>query len=627
MNRNFSLRGVSPKAFLILAIMSLFAVSCSSGDEAAGPRTRNAGSEATIAACQESWGSVITVDEENQLLADLAVAVASLEVAKSTFLSDAENAQQKLDSLDLVAFNANLRIGKDADAAETIQAEVETITELPSSWESVVAAFQTVIEIEQKLLLANVINPSGAGDIVTPITDNDEMNTTSYSSADSPESAIENYEDANNTADELRNRAEELEAQLATNQNLQNEEDNLYSQFDAEAEEFLISRGIDPNEENDPWEEIWRIQETIIGKAFGGNRDDHVDLYIEAGGPATDVAGDNIQRIQRFEDASWGSVGLSFILESGKDLLTAQDIIDVTEANNLFQRQIQTGDYTGEENWRWDNVLENELDEVLEELAQAEETAGDVQDDGRAGFGNDTGFVVQTGLDPCVQLKEDILAEGVVKLLSALQSVLAQSPSTMVNVNSDSPVDKAAVLESAAAADDSDSDGGVGVVVSAYQVSADNDEQVQIPTVVMLADNATVELEEIVSEIVITPAAAQQMMVNAGVSQGSVVVKADGEWQIVDLESIVIPVNSDSNAVEFRVVPAEPSEPVVVQTVALKRTPVQQLQTIEQFAAAITPLSSDDSSSLTWVLYVVIVVLAVGVAVIFVQRRKSMATN
>ena len=252
MNRNFSLRGVSPKAFLILAIMSLFAVSCSSGDEAAGPRTRNAGSEATIAACQESWGSVITVDEENQLLADLAVAVASLEVAKSTFLSDAENAQQKLDSLDLVAFNANLRIGKDADAAETIQAEVETITELPSSWESVVAAFQTVIEIQQKLLLANVINPSGAGDIVTPITDNDEMNTTSYSSADSPESAIENYEDANNTADELRNRAEELEAQLATNQNLQNEENNLYSQFDAEAEEFLISRGIDPNEENDP---------------------------------------------------------------------------------------------------------------------------------------------------------------------------------------------------------------------------------------------------------------------------------------------------------------------------------------------------------------------------------------
>ena len=81
--------------------MSLFAVSCSSGDEAAGPRTRNAGSEATIAACQESWGSVITVDEENQLLADLAVAVASLEVAKSTFLSDAENAQQKLDSTEL----------------------------------------------------------------------------------------------------------------------------------------------------------------------------------------------------------------------------------------------------------------------------------------------------------------------------------------------------------------------------------------------------------------------------------------------------------------------------------------------------------------------------------------------
>ena len=650
MTKNFSFRGATPKAFLMLAIMSLFAVSCSSGENSAGPRTRNAGSEATIAACQESWGTVITVDEENQLLADLAAAAASLEVAKSTFLEDTEIAKQKLQSLDMVAFNANLRKATNPQEAIAIQAEGEKIAELPDSWDSVVAAFKKVIEIEQILLLANVINPSGADDIITTIIENSgaDNDSYSYSSADSAESAIDNYDNATNEVESLEERAQRLEGELALLANEAAQKELAHDSARDKVAEWLAEQGIEIedvggqelSEEyvNDAGEtetftwvsegtqvgQMWGLQDELIAKAFGVNLEDGTDAYEAAGGPGekTDAYGTYYDH----SEGAWGSAGLQFILDNAGDNLTEQERSNLIDLNNL--NDALSNSYTSSEDFEANENAQTELDDVLEQMNEAEEAAVAVQNDGREGFGTDTGFVVQMGLDPCVQLKEDILSEGVVKLLSALQSVLAEAPSAMPVSDINKSVDETEVIASAAAAEDSDDgDDGVSVVVSAYQVSVEDDEQVQIPTVVMLADNATVEIEEIVSEIVITPAAAEQMIINAGVSQGSVVVKTDGEWQIIDLESLVIPVGSDINAVEIRVVSSDPSEPVVAQTVALKRKPVQQLQTIEQFAAAITPVSSDDSSSLIWVLYVVIVVLAVGVAAIFVQRRKSMATN
>jgi hypothetical protein len=637
--------------------MSLFAVSCGSGDESAGPRTRNAGSEATIEACQESWGTVITSDEENQLLADLAAAAASLEVAKSTFLEDTEIAKQKLQSLDMVAFNANLRKATNPQEAIAIQAEGEKIAELPDSWDSVVAAFKKVIEIEQILLLANVINPSGADDIITTIIENSgaDNDSYSYSSADSAESAIDNYDNATNEVESLEERAQRLEGELAL---LANEAAQMEADHDAARDrvaEWLAEQGIELDEVegqemSDEWvnpetgetetytwvasgsqvSQLYNLQDELIAKAFGGQLGDGLtptQLYEAAGGPGaqTDANGDTYYD---HNEGAWGSTGLQFILDNAGDNLTEQERSDLIDVNNLNDAITNSDTYYSNTYYSIDDT-QRELDDVLLQMDGAEEAAENVQTDGVEGFSPETDGVTQMGLDPCEQLKEDILAEGVVKLLSALQSVLAEAPSAMPVSDINKSVDETEVIASAAAAEDSDDgDDGVSVVVSAYQVSVEDDEQVQIPTMVMLADNATVEIEEIVSEIVITPAAAEQMMINAGVSQGSVVVKSDGEWQVIDLESIVIPVSSDSNAVEIRVVPSEPSQPVVAQTVALKRTPVQQLLTAEQFAAAIAPLSSNnDSSGLIWVLYVVIVVLALGVAFIFVQRRKSMGTN
>jgi hypothetical protein len=163
----------------------------------------------------------------------------------------------------------------------------------------------------------------------------------------------------------------------------------------------------------------------------------------------------------------------------------------------------------------------------------------------------------------------------------------------------------------------------VAVVVDAIPVVS-NDSQVEIPTIVMLADEAVVEIEEFVDEIVVTPYAAEQIIANAGVSNGVVEVKTDGEWQVVpDEEPLVVAVSPEADNVEIRVVPALASEPVVTQTVDLKRTPVQQLLSPEQFAAMLPAPSDDDSSSLSWILYVLIAVALLVVAALVRQRRTA----
>jgi hypothetical protein len=163
----------------------------------------------------------------------------------------------------------------------------------------------------------------------------------------------------------------------------------------------------------------------------------------------------------------------------------------------------------------------------------------------------------------------------------------------------------------------------VAVVVDAIPVVSD-DSQAQIPTIVMLADEAVVEIEEFVDEIVVTPYAAEQIIANAGVTNGVVEVKTDGEWQVVpDEEPLVVAVSAEVDDVQIRVVPAVALEPVVTQTVDLKRTPAQQLLSVEEFAAILPAPSDDDSSSLSWILYVLIAVALLVVAALVRQRRTA----
>ena len=344
------------------------------------------------------------------------------------------------------------------------------------------------------------------------------------------------------------------------------------------------------------------------------------------------------------------------------------DEIDVSEAMNATDRAIkealgidpdQDYDFSDGSNWEdfrdealatgseevlsaWDNEQalnqENDAlnesynqayDEVYEaqnELADVKQMAINTQSDSVNDWGEATANTANMTSDEeaCELLAEALHVESAIGLLEYMEYIRAQYPGLP-----DEVINVLAGGDAGDAGDGADADGGDGidVVVDGIPVTADDDTQVQIPTVVMLADDATVEIEEVVDEIVVTPAAAKKILTNTGVTVGAVQVMTDGEWQAVPAsEPLVVPVTADDEDVEIRVVPADSSKPVVTQTVDLKRVGVQQLLTPEELAALLPASSDDDSSSLMWLLYVVIGVLAIAAAVLFGQRRKASAS-
>ena len=271
------------------------------------------------------------------------------------------------------------------------------------------------------------------------------------------------------------------------------------------------------------------------------------------------------------------------------------------------------------------NDLVNEAwekqDQAQNELADVKQMAINTQSDSVNDWGEATANTANMASDEeaCYDLQQELMMESAIDLLEYMEYIRAQYPGL--------PDEVINVLAGGDAGDAGDAGDGIDVVVDAIPVTADDDTQVQIPTVVMLADDATVEIEEVVDEIVVTPAAAKKILTNTGVPVGAVQVKTDGEWQAVPAsEPLVVPVTADDEDVEIRVVPANSSKPVVTQTVDLKRVGVQQLLTPEELAALLPASSDDDSSSLMWLLYVVIGVLAIAAAVLFGQRRKASAS-
>ena len=145
-----------------------------------------------------------------------------------------------------------------------------------------------------------------------------------------------------------------------------------------------------------------------------------------------------------------------------------------------------------------------------------------------------------------------------------------------------------------------------------------------MPTVVVLAENPTVEVKEGVNEIVVTPYAAQTIMNNVGVADGTVEIKnADGDWQEVSSESLVLPVSD----LDIRVTPQGDSEPAFAQNVSVKRVPSQPVLTAEALAAMLPEPSSSGTSGTMWVLYILIALAVVAVAFLLGQRRKAAATS
>ena len=286
---------------------------------------------------------------------------------------------------------------------------------------------------------------------------------------------------------------------------------------------------------------------------------------------------------------------LDFVHENGRDpeLQALSDFMEAEDA--LFE-------------------LEQQLVEAQQQAADAEQNGADGQADAMIAFGDSEqalNFAAGND-DPCEALTASIKADFTANMLRLLESLRNQF--------------NAAVLgdDETQSGINIDLGGDSAITVAAIPVAVEDETQAQMPTVVVLAENPTVEVKEGVNEIVVTPYAAQTIMNNVGVADGKVEIKnADGDWQEVSSESLVLPVSD----LDIRVTPQGESEPVFAQNVSVKRVPSQPVLTAEALAAMLPEPSSSGTSGTMWVLYILIALAVVAVAFLLGQRRKAAATS
>ena len=258
--------------------------------------------------------------------------------------------------------------------------------------------------------------------------------------------------------------------------------------------------------------------------------------------------------------------------------------------------------------------LQLQLADAQQQAADAEQNAADGQSDAMIAFGDQEqalNFAAGND-DPCEALTASIKADFTANMLRLLESLRNQfnapalgDDQTQIAINIDL-------------------DAGSEITVEAIPVAVDDETQAQIPTLVVLAEDSTVEVKEGVNEIVVTPYAAQTIMNNVGVADGTVEIKtAEGDWQEVSSESLVLPVSD----LDIRVTPQGDSEPAFTQSVSLQRVPSQPVLTAEALAAMLPEPSSGGTSGAMWVLYILIALAVLAVAFLLLQRRNASSNS
>ena len=258
--------------------------------------------------------------------------------------------------------------------------------------------------------------------------------------------------------------------------------------------------------------------------------------------------------------------------------------------------------------------LQSQLADAQQQAADAEQNAAEGQSDAMIAFGDQEqalNFAAGND-DPCEALTASIKADFTANMLRLLESLRNQfnapalgDDQTQIAINIDL---------------DADSE----ITVEAIPVAVDDETQAQIPTLVVLAEDPTVEVKEGVNEIVVTPYAAQTIMNNVGVADGTVEIKtAEGDWQEVSSESLVLPVSD----LDIRVTSQGDSEPAFTQSVSLQRVPSQPVLTAEALAAMLPEPSSGGTSGAMWVLYILIALAVLAVAFLLVQRRNASSNS
>ena len=264
----------------------------------------------------------------------------------------------------------------------------------------------------------------------------------------------------------------------------------------------------------------------------------------------------------------------------------------------------------GEDLWQ----LQMQLANAQQQAADAEQNAAEGQSDTMIAFGDQEqalNFAAGND-DPCEALTASIKADFTENMLRLLESLRNQfnapalgDDETQSGINID-------------LGDDSE------ITVEAIPVAVDDETQAQIPTLVVLAEDPTVEVKEGVNEIVVTPYAAQTIMNNVGVADGTVEIKtAEGDWEEVSSESLVLPVSD----LDIRVTPQGDSEPAFAQSVSLQRVPSQPVLTAEALAAMLPEPSSGGTSGAMWVLYILIALAVLAVAFLLFQRRNASSSS
>jgi hypothetical protein len=166
----------------------------------------------------------------------------------------------------------------------------------------------------------------------------------------------------------------------------------------------------------------------------------------------------------------------------------------------------------------------------------------------------------------------------------------------------------------------------VPVSLSALPVNPADETQIAMPALVMQLAEPVLEVEENAGELVILPSQVDEMCEAAGVD-GNVQIRvtdADGNgvWQAIDEGATSrLEMGAAAADIEIRIVPHDPDEAVVVETVALERKATVSLLSAESLIADYLP-AAESSSSNTWLIYV-LVALAVALLLAVLARRRK----
>ena len=357
---------------------------------------------------------------------------------------------------------------------------------------------------------------------------------------------------------------------------------------------------------------------------------------------ATDLVSQLLQQIAQQERAVAAADEAHRVAANATDSLLEELSGQELSYNGFFQ------DNEGPDNWAEleqmlsdeqhqileEQVFENEYEAAMQNLdaqeelrdlqvqlavaqfqaANAEQNAADGQADTMIAFGDQEqalNFAAGND-DPCEALTASIKADFTANMLRLLESLRNQFNAPALG---DDETQSGINI---------DLDAGSEITVEAIPVAVDDETQAQIPTLVVLAEDPTVEVKEGVNEIVVTPYAAQTIMNNVGVADGTVEIKtAEGDWQEVSSESLVLPVSD----LDIRVTPQGDSEPAFAQSVSLQRVPSQPVLTAEALAAMLPEPSSGGTSGAMWVLYILIALAVLAVAFLLFQRRNASSSS